>query len=184
MSWSRFFITSCINRLYSFLLLIVVTQLFNMGNSSSHWFWKDSVGCKANKLGPVFVLEVIASILALVLFFYMFNLASAFYSTETFHKTTCHVVEVNSTQWLPCSDCSQSFGTRNCSIRENVTVCEAKKRCYESRFPCAQIQVSYEIADKRSFVSSLQKYDWKKNPYPQVINNSVLYNNNNIFIRT
>ena len=143
-----------------------------MWNTSSHWFWKDELGCSYNKLGPLFYLEVILTLVVMVVLFYMFNLASVFYPIDTFHNTTCHVVDVNTTQWVPCTDCSQSYG-RHCSYNSeaNFEHCEYKKRCYESRFPCAQIQVSYEIADKSTIVSSLHKHDWKKNPYPQVSNN-------------
>ena len=162
--------------------LVVVTQKLKMWNVSSRWFWKDTLGCSSRQLVVVFVVGIIIAIIILVLHVNMFNLASVLYFAYTFHKTSCNVVKFSTTPWLPCSGCSESSG-RHCSYDENTTeVCEINRRCYQSRFPCAQIQVSYEIANKSSLVSSLHQQDLTDNPYPQVATHCVLLKSNTLLL--
>ena len=96
-------------------------------------------------------------------------MASIFHADNAFKKTLCNVVDVNSTQMVPCHYCESSRDRTCTRDHYNRRTCTNKRRCYDSRFPCAKILVSYIVSGDRGVTSHLHSSAFSgQKAYPQV----------------
>ena len=105
----------------------------------------------------IFCCDIILLVIGTMAFLSFLGMATLFHADTSFQKTTCNVVDVNTTQWIPCHYCENSR-VRTCTLDQfHRRTCTSRRRCYDSRFPCAKIQVSYEITDERKITSHLKR---------------------------